>query len=63
MLKINLKTPKPSKNKGADEITPAKVVIPLRKIKNLKLASNGGLNKKNVIGSTKIPEGSPVKCI
>lgn len=54
-----MKTPKPKKNKEG-EITPAKVVIPLRKIKGLKLA--GGLNKQSVIGN-KIPEGSPVKIV
>ena len=53
-----MKTPKPQKNKEG-EITPAKVVIPLRKIKGLKLAD--GLNKQAVIG--KISKDSPVKII
>ena len=53
-----MKTPKPKKNKEGD-ITPAKVVIPLRKIKGLKLS---GLNKQSVIGA-QVPDGSPVKMI
>jgi hypothetical protein len=53
-----MKTPKPQKNKEGD-ITPAKKVIPLRKIKGLKLAD--GLNKQAIIG--KIPQSSPIKMI